>query len=148
MNIDKRRFKVAVLSVLIGVNLWPNFLAAEDAPATKKAAALAKSKASANTKAPTAQTARKASNSAPSVPPVRRGSQLAPTKERYKQIQQALAAKGYLKPTEATGQWTATSIDALKRFQANQNLEATGKINSLSLIALGLGPKHETAARR
>ena len=154
MNIDKRRFKVAVLSVLIGVNLWPNFLAAEDAPATKKAAALAKSKASANakasanTKAPTAQTARKASNSAPSVPPVRRGSQLAPTKERYKQIQEALAAKGYLKPAEATGQWTATSIEALKRFQANQNLEATGKINSLSLIALGLGPKHETAARR
>ena len=27
-----------------------------------------------------------------------------------------------------------------------QNLDSTGKINSLSLIALGLGPKHETAA--
>lgn len=147
MNTDKRRFQVAVLSVLICVNLWPNFLAAEDAAATKKAPALAKSKASANTKAPAAQTARKASNSAPPVPPVRRGPQLAPTKERYKQIQAALAAKGYLKPSEATGQWTSSSIDALKRFQANQNLEATGKINSLSLIALGLGPKHETATR-
>jgi peptidoglycan hydrolase-like protein with peptidoglycan-binding domain len=147
MNTDKRRFKVAVLSALICVNLRPNFLAAEGAPATKKAAALAKSRASANTKAPTAQTARKASNSVPPGPPVRRGPQLAPTKERYKQIQEALAAKGYLKPSEATGQWTATSIDALKRFQANQNLEATGKINSLSLIALGLGPKHETASR-
>ena len=148
MNTEKPRFKVAVLSVLIFVNLRPNFLAAEGAPATKKAAAaLAKGKASANTKAPTAQTARKASNSGPPVPPVRRGPQLAPTKERYKQIQEALATKGYLKPSEATGQWTATSIDALKRFQANQNLEATGKINSLSLIALGLGPKHETATR-
>jgi peptidoglycan hydrolase-like protein with peptidoglycan-binding domain len=73
---------------------------------------------------------------------------MGPTKERYKQIQQALASKGYLAPSEANGQWTAASIDALKRFQANQNLEATGKINSLSLIALGLGPKHETATRR
>jgi peptidoglycan hydrolase-like protein with peptidoglycan-binding domain len=73
---------------------------------------------------------------------------MAPTRDRYKQIQEALASKGFLAPAEATGQWTASSIDALKRFQANQNLEATGKINSLSLIALGLGPKHETAAPR
>jgi hypothetical protein len=34
----------------------------------------------------------------------------------------------------------------LKKFQAEQNLETSGKINSLSLIALGLGPKRETAA--
>lgn len=73
---------------------------------------------------------------------------MAPTRERYKQIQEALASKGFLAKSEATGQWTAASIDALKRFQANQNLEATGKINSLSLIALGLGPKHETGPRR
>ena len=73
---------------------------------------------------------------------------MAPTKERYKQIQEALASKGFLARAEATGQWNAASIAALKRFQANQNLEATGKINSLSLIALGLGPKHETGARR
>jgi len=73
---------------------------------------------------------------------------MAPSKERYKQIQEALASKGYLPGSEATGQWTPASIDALKRFQSNQNLDATGKINSLSLIALGLGPKHETAAPR
>jgi hypothetical protein len=73
---------------------------------------------------------------------------MAPSRERYKQIQEALASKGFLAPAEATGQWTAASVDALKRFQTNQNLEATGKINSLSLIALGLGPKHETATPR
>ena len=73
---------------------------------------------------------------------------MAPTKERYKQIQEALASKGFLASAQATGQWNTASIDALRRFQANQNLEATGKINSLSLIALGLGPKHETATRR
>ena len=73
---------------------------------------------------------------------------MAPSRERYKQIQEALASKGFLAPAEATGQWTAASVDALKRFQTNQNLEATGKINSLSLIALGLGPKHEMATPR
>ena len=75
-----------------------------------------------------------------------RNRQLAPTPQRYKEIQDALAAKGYLKPEDATGTWTPASVDALKKFQAGQNLDSTGKINSLSLIALGLGPKRETAA--
>ena len=72
--------------------------------------------------------------------------QLAPTPQRYKEIQQALAAKGYLKPEDATGKWDDNSVEALKKFQAEQNLDVTGKINSLSLIALGLGPKHDTAS--
>jgi len=38
-------------------------------------------------------------------------------------------------------------VEALKRFQASQNIDANGKINSLSLIALGLGPKREAAAK-
>jgi hypothetical protein len=75
-----------------------------------------------------------------------RNRQLAPTPQRYKEIQDALAAKGYLKPEDASGAWTQASVDALKKFQAGQNLDSTGKINSLSLIALGLGPKRETAA--
>jgi peptidoglycan hydrolase-like protein with peptidoglycan-binding domain len=70
--------------------------------------------------------------------------QLNPTPDRYKQIQQALAQKGYLPTEQANGQWTEASADALKKFQTDQNLDPTGKINSLSLIALGLGPKHET----
>lgn len=32
-------------------------------------------------------------------------------------------------------------MDALKRFQHDQNLTEDGKIGSVSLIALGLGPK-------
>ena len=74
-----------------------------------------------------------------------RNRQLAPTPQRYKEIQEALAAKGYLKPEDANGTWTPASADALKKFQAEQNLDSTGKINSLSLIALGLGPRRETA---
>jgi hypothetical protein len=68
-----------------------------------------------------------------------------PTAERYHEIQSALVAKGYLNPEQATGAWDQNSIDALKRFQAEQKLDASGKITSLSLIALGLGPKHDPA---
>ncbi len=74
-----------------------------------------------------------------------RNRQMAPTPERYKQIQDALVSKGFLRPEDAKGVWNQASLDALKHFQAGQNLESTGKINSLSLIALGLGPRHEPA---
>ena len=70
--------------------------------------------------------------------------QLAPTKERYQQIQQALASKGYYSG-EPNGAWGSDSVEALKRFQADQNLTPDGKLGSLSLIALGLGPKRLSA---
>ncbi len=69
-----------------------------------------------------------------------RSRQLAPTPDRYKDIQSALATRGYLKQ-EPNGVWDAPSADALRRFQQDQNLEPSGKLNSLSLIALGLGAK-------
>jgi murein L,D-transpeptidase YcbB/YkuD len=74
-----------------------------------------------------------------------RSNQQAPTPDRYREIQQALASKGYFQG-DANGAWGADSVDALKRFQASQSLTSDGKINSLSLIALGLGPKHLTAS--
>lgn len=74
-----------------------------------------------------------------------RNRQLAPTPERYKEIQQALVAKGYLSAEEANGKWSDSSTEALKKFQTDQNLDGNGKINSLSLIALGLGPKRDTS---
>jgi hypothetical protein len=74
-----------------------------------------------------------------------RNRQAAPTPDRYREIQGALAAKGFLNPEDATGGWNQTSSDALKKFQSEQNLESSGKINSLSLIALGLGPHHDAA---
>ena len=72
-----------------------------------------------------------------------RNRQMSPSPDRYREIQGALAAKGFLSPEDATGTWNQTSSDALKKFQAEQNLESSGKINSLSLIALGLGPKRD-----
>jgi hypothetical protein len=77
-----------------------------------------------------------------------RNRQLQPTPERYREIQQALLAKGYLQPEQATGTWDQNSASALKQFQTAQNIDASGKINSLSLIALGLGPKHEDTLPR
>lgn len=70
-----------------------------------------------------------------------RAGQTAPTPDRYKEIQAALAQKGYLHG-DATGVWSQDSVDALRRFQQDQNLQASGKLDSLSIIALGLGPKH------
>lgn len=74
-----------------------------------------------------------------------RNRQMQPTPDRYKEIQEALVAKGFLQPEQATGVWNDASADALKKFQAGQNLEPNGKISSLSLIALGLGPKRDSA---
>lgn len=67
-----------------------------------------------------------------------------PDEERYRQIQQALADRGYFKG-EVNGQWEQDSVDALQKFQLDNKLPdiyTDGKINSLSLIGLGLGPKH------
>jgi murein L,D-transpeptidase YcbB/YkuD len=73
-----------------------------------------------------------------------RSRQQTPSPERFKEIQQSLASKGYLHG-DPTGEWGPDSVDALKRFQTDQNLMPDGKIGSLSLIALGLGPKRLTA---
>ena len=72
-----------------------------------------------------------------------RNRQSAPSADRYREIQDALVARGYLASEDATGTWGPSSTDALKRFQAEQTLDTTGKIDSLSLIALGLGPRHD-----
>jgi peptidoglycan hydrolase-like protein with peptidoglycan-binding domain len=94
----------------------------------------------------TSKTGKKATVAAKRPATTWRNRQLAPTPDRYRQIQEALASKGYLRSEDATGTWDQNSVDALKRFQSEQNIESNGKINSLSLIALGLGPKHDAAA--
>jgi len=66
--------------------------------------------------------------------------QTAPTPDRYRDIQQALVSKGYLK-SEPNGIWDTQSADALRQFQTDQKLSPTGKISSATLIGLGLGPK-------
>lgn len=69
--------------------------------------------------------------------------QTAPTPDRYQQIQQSLADRGFYKG-EVNGVWGTDSQDAMKRFQESQNLPDDGKITSKALIGLGLGPTHGT----
>jgi hypothetical protein len=66
-----------------------------------------------------------------------------PEPNRYQEIQKALQDRGYFKG-EPNGEWKDDSTDALKRFQADQKLPNDGKVNSLTLIGLGLGPKHDS----
>lgn len=73
--------------------------------------------------------------------------QQAPDEGRVREIQQALATRGY--NVEVTGAWGPQSVEALKKFQEDQNitnLTGRGKLDSLTLIALGLGPNRPPAA--
>jgi len=70
---------------------------------------------------------------------VARATQQHPTSERYTEIEEALVARGYLE--QANGVWGPDSISALKKFQADQEIPADGKLGALSLTALGLGPR-------
>jgi hypothetical protein len=127
-------------------------------PASGKSVAKTKARSkSAPKKGPAAKTASKSgaksagrktskSGKEPALRTTWRNRQTAPTPARYKEIQDALAAKGFLNPEDASGAWGQSSEDALKKFQAAQNIESTGKIDSLSLIALGLGPRHDAVA--
>jgi peptidoglycan hydrolase-like protein with peptidoglycan-binding domain len=72
--------------------------------------------------------------------PPRRAAQMQPTPDRYREIQQALADRGYF-DGPVDGNWGPQSVDALKRFQHNESLDEDGKIGSLALIKLGLGPQ-------
>ena len=104
---------------------------------TPKKAAPAKTTAAAKK-----TTAARSKSAARTKAPARPRTQQQPTPERSQEIQQALVEKGYLQEPP-TGEWDAQSSEALKRFQADQQLQATGKLDSLSLIRLGLGPKRQ-----
>jgi peptidoglycan hydrolase-like protein with peptidoglycan-binding domain len=68
--------------------------------------------------------------------------QLHPDPDRYRQIQQALADRGYF-TGQVNGEWNDDSVAALRRFQADQKLDGDGKIDALTLRGLGLGAKHD-----
>jgi hypothetical protein len=112
------------------------------APTANKKPVASSRPASSKTPSSSRNTSRR---SAPAPRTTWRNRQTAPAPERYKEIQDALVAKGYLRPEDANGSWSPASTEALKKFQSEQNLDSSGKINSLSLIALGLGPKREGA---
>jgi|SRR5215469_1783217 len=64
--------------------------------------------------------------------------QMAPTPDRIEEIQSALASNGYYQGTP-NGKWDSTTIAAMHKFQSDHGLDATGKLDALSLQKLGLG---------
>ncbi len=91
----------------------------------------------------------------------REPTQKAPTKDRIREIQSALAREGAYNG-EPNGKWDASSVEAMRRFQASRGLSPSGKLDALSLQKLGLGsevagraaprpptqPRPETPVRR
>lgn len=107
---------------------------------TKKPAATPPARPAKKTATPTRRPAASAARRAPAVP----AGQTRPTRERYAEIQKALAEAGYYSG-KTDGIWGEASIQALKSFQEAQGLEPTGKIDALTLIRLDLGPKYESS---
>ena len=64
--------------------------------------------------------------------------QIAPAPSRISEIQAALAKDGTYQGTP-NGRWDATTIDAMRQFQNEHNLNPSGKIDALTLQKLGLG---------
>jgi peptidoglycan hydrolase-like protein with peptidoglycan-binding domain len=108
------------------------------ATATTKKTATATTKKTVATKAKSKQSAK--TSKSRSKAKAYRATQQKPAPERYVQVQEALAARGYASG-DSNGIWNDGWISSLKQFQKDQKLNPDGKINSLSLIALGLGPQ-------
>jgi hypothetical protein len=133
----KKRVWIEVLTVLLaGAFLFAATTTTTPAASKKKATTKKTSSGKKTT------TKRRSTTRKPAVASWR-ATQKAPTPDRYKEIQQALASKGYLESGASSGVWDSSSVSALKKFQEDQSLEPSGKLDSLSLIALGLGPKHD-----
>jgi len=62
----------------------------------------------------------------------------APSPDRISEIQSALARGGYYKG-DPNGKWDADTIAATQKFQADNGLDSTGKLDAPTLQKLGLG---------
>lgn len=134
----------AVLPALLFTSL--SFGAASKQAATKKAAPKATAKAGARASTGKSAVAKSGTKRRRAVVARRPMTQQQPEAQRIREIQQALTEKGY--PVEVSGVWGAESVEALKKFQAAQNinnLTGRGKLDSLTLISLGLGPRRQPA---
>src|SRR5579862_3827998 len=70
--------------------------------------------------------------------------QTAPNPDRIREIQTALQKDGSY-DGEPTGKWDSATMDAMRKYQDKNGLNATGKIDAPTLNKLGLGS--ETAGK-
>lgn len=64
---------------------------------------------------------------------------MAPTADRISEIQTALGHGGYYTTDNPSGKWDADTVGAVQKFQSANGLDATGKLDALTLQKLGLG---------
>lgn len=64
--------------------------------------------------------------------------QAAPTSDRINEIQDALAKRGAFSG-EPSGKWDESTVEAMKKFQASNHLNPSGKLDAPTLQKLGLG---------
>ncbi len=64
--------------------------------------------------------------------------QKTPTPDRIKEIQLALSREGAYSG-EPTGKWDNATIEAMKKYQGDNGITPTGKIDALTINKLGLG---------
>jgi len=138
--------RLLVLALAASLALFPQTAKKSSPKAPAKTAAAKKTTPKKST---AKKTTRKKTTTAKRRAPVRRAParQATPDRDRIVEIQQALTERGY--PVEPTGTWGPQSVAALKQFQEEhdiKNLSGRGKLDPLTLIALGLGPKHEPPA--
>ena len=149
-----RLFPVLISLILPVVLLWAPIEAAQKKSTsttkkttTKKSTTQAKAGAK-SSKTKTTASSKKRRKSSSRRTAKSRGPQR-PEPERIKEIQAALASRGY--DVEPNGVWDGRSVEAVKKFQDDneiKNLTGKGKLDSLTLIALGLGPKHGPQAEK
>ncbi len=68
----------------------------------------------------------------------RQSFQKAPTPERISEIQGALGRGGYYQG-QPNGKWDSNTVSALQKFQSDNGMNASGKLDAPSLQKLGLG---------
>jgi peptidoglycan hydrolase-like protein with peptidoglycan-binding domain len=78
------------------------------------------------------------SKTAKRAPARRDKGQKAPTVERVSEIQQALAKDGSYSGSP-NGKWDDSTVNAMKRFQAEHGLNPSGRLDAKTLQQLGLG---------
>jgi len=134
----KNRLIVAVLAV--GSLTLPAASSAQSSTAHKKSHNASAKSSSGPTKASTGKKSSKSSksSSAKSKGSKRVKGQTAPTPERINEIQSVLAQKG-IYTASPSGKWDDSTVDAMRKFQASNNLRPTGKLDALTLQKLGLG---------
>ncbi len=111
-------------------------IASPTAPPQQSSAAPASGSSSAAAPAKSASTKKKSSKKHHASK--REPTQKAPTPERISEIQSALARGGYYQGSP-NGKWDSNTVSAMQKFQSENGLSSSGKIDAPSLQKLGLG---------